>query len=308
MKSFRPYLFLIFFALITGTTFEVAKQALYHFTPAQTGAVRFAIASVLLFAFVFFTDKKLLKVDREHLKSLLLLGIAGVFGFNSFFFLGMKNASPVNAAIVIALGPAITAFLSYFLLKTKITWIQCFGTLVSFSGVLLVISDGNWAALGHILEGKGIVYIFLAAICWAFYSVGIKKYLKGVSTIQITTFTSFFGMIALVLFLLFSGESNLDWSVLPINAWFAILYMAVFTTFFGYLFWNYGIQKVGPDKAAIFGNLVPVVAMVTTWFLGESPNVFDILGALLVITGIFVVNSSAKKIQTSPEIKTSAAN
>ncbi|PJZ30421.1 DMT family transporter [Leptospira kmetyi] len=308
MKSFKPYLFLIFFALITGVTFEVAKQALYYFSAAQTGAFRFVIAVVFMFAFVFFTDKKLLKVDSGNLKSLILLGVVGVFGFNSFYFLGMRKASPVNGAIIIALGPAITAFLSYFLLRTKITLLQYLGTLVSFIGVLLVISDGRISALKSILEGEGIFYIFLAAVCWAFYSVGIKKYLKGVSTIQITAYTSLFGMISLVVFLLFMEGWNPNVFSFPFQAWLAILYMAIFTAFLGYLFWNYGIQEVGPDKAAVFGNLIPVVAMFTSWFLGESPNLFDILGTFFVILGIFVVNSKAKKIQTGPDIKTSTVN
>lgn len=308
MKSFKPYLFLIFFALITGVTFEVAKQALYYFSAAQTGAFRFIIAVVFMFAFVYFTDKKLLKVDRGNLKSMILLGIVGVFGFNSFYFLGMRKASPVNGAIIIALGPAITAFLSYFLLRTKITLIQYLGTFVSFIGVLLVISDGRISALKSILEGEGIFYIFLAAVCWAFYSVGIKKYLKGVSTIQITAYTSLFGMISLVVFLLLMEGWNPNIFSFPPKAWLAILYMAIFTAFLGYLFWNYGIQEVGPDKAAVFGNLIPVVAMLTTWFLGETPNLFDILGTFFVILGIFVVNSKAKKIQAGTDIKTSTVN
>ncbi|MBM9500853.1 EamA family transporter [Leptospira sp. 201903071] len=307
MNSIKPYLCLVLFAFITGTTFQVAKQALLYFSPAQTGALRFVLASILLFVFVFLNDRKLLKVNRENLKSFIFLGIVGVFGFNFFFFLGMKKASPINAAIIVALSPAITIFLSYLLLKTKITILQYVGTAVSFFGVIVVISDGNLSSIRSVLEGEGILFIFLAAACWAFYSVGMKKYLKGVSTVQITTFTSFFGTICLLFLIVLSGDYRIDWSKTPNSAWFAILYMSAFTTFFGYLFWNYGIQKVGPDKAAIFGNLIPVVAMLTTWFLGESLNFFDIIGALLVIAGIFIVNSKINRVVAAQDIKTSAA-
>ncbi|MBM9579519.1 EamA family transporter [Leptospira sp. 201903070] len=305
MNLIKPYFCLVLFAFITGTTFQVAKEALLYFSPAQTGALRFILGSFLLFIFVFINDRKLLKVNKEHLKSFILLGIVGVFGFNFFFFIGMKKASPINAAIIIALGPAITIFLSYLLLKTKIVFLQYLGTAVSFFGVLVVISDGNLSTIRSVLEGEGILFIFLAAACWAFYSVGMKKYLKGISTVQITTFTSFFGTLSLLVLILFSGDYHIEWTKTPNSAWFAILYMAAFTTFFGYLFWNYGIQKVGPDKAAIFGNLIPVVAMVTTWFLGESLNLFDIIGALLVITGIFIVNSKVNRIESTRKIETS---
>ncbi len=86
MNSIKPYLCLVLFALITGTTFQVAKEALLYFSPAQTGALRFVLASILLFTFVFLSDRKLLKVNKEHLRSFIFLGIVGVFGFNFFFF------------------------------------------------------------------------------------------------------------------------------------------------------------------------------------------------------------------------------
>ncbi|PKA14633.1 DMT family transporter [Leptospira haakeii] len=118
MSSIRPYLYLVFFALITGTTFHVAKEALAFFSPSLAGALRFVFATIFLFLFVLITDRKLLKVDRRNLIVFVSLGIIGVFGFNFFFFIGMKKASPMNAAIVIAASPAIAIFLSYFLLKT----------------------------------------------------------------------------------------------------------------------------------------------------------------------------------------------
>ncbi|WP_165780517.1 DMT family transporter [Leptospira haakeii] len=133
--------------------------------------------------------------------------------------------------------------------------------------------------------------ILIAASCWSFYSVGMKKYIPGVSTIQTTAFTALFGTISLLVLTLINGDWNTEFSVIPNSAWLAILYMAGLSTFLGYLCWNYGIQAVGPDKAVIFGNLIPVIAMLTSWVLGEAPNVYDLGGALLVIIGIFIVNA-----------------
>ncbi|TGK36023.1 hypothetical protein EHQ12_01540 [Leptospira gomenensis] len=306
MTRIKPYLSLLSFTFFTGTTFHVTKHALQSFTPAQTGAVRFLFASAMLFLFLFFSDKKLLRVGYKNLIVFVLLGIGGVFGFNTFFFLGMKKASPIDAAIIAAFGPAITVFLSLFLLKTKIRWNQYLGTFISFVGVITVISDGNLQSVGNVLESGGILHLFIAVFCWCLYSVGIKKYLSGVSAIQTTAYTSLFGMISLVCFVIVSGEFRFNPDDIPTSAWMAILYMAVFTTFFSYLFWNYGIQKLGPDKAAVFGNLIPIVAMFTTWFLGESPNPLDIVGAIVVIAGILIVNSRFGKFKTDP-IKTSTA-
>ncbi|TGK35778.1 DMT family transporter [Leptospira andrefontaineae] len=291
MQSFKPYLSLIFFALITGTTFHVAKEALTYFSPSLAGALRFIFATFFLLLFVFITNRKLLKVDRRTLLVFVSLGIIGVFGFNFFFFIGMQKASPMNAAIVIAASPAIAIFLSYFLLNTKVKIQHYLGTLISFLGVALVISDGSVSALVNAFHGEGILPILIAASCWSFYSVGMKKYIPGVSTIQTTAFTALFGTIALLVLTLINGDWNTEFSIIPNSAWLAILYMAGLSTFLGYLCWNFGIQAVGPDKAVIFGNLIPVIAMLTSWVLGETPNVYDLSGALLVIIGIFIVNA-----------------
>ncbi|TGK12383.1 DMT family transporter [Leptospira fletcheri] len=301
MQSIKPYVFLVFFALITGTTFHVAKEALSFFSPSLAGALRFVLATFFLFSFVFFTDRKLLKVDKRTLIVFVALGIIGVFGFNFFFFLGMKKASPMNAAIVVAVAPAIAIFLSYFLLKTRIRFQHYLGTLISFIGVMLVISDGSISALIQAFHGEGILFILTAATCWSFYSVGMKKFIPGVSTIQTTAFTALFGTIALLVLTLVNGDWSVEWKNAPGSAWYAILYMAAFSTFVGYLCWNYGIQAVGPDKAVIFGNLIPVVAMLTSWILGETPNVFDLGGAFLVIFGIFIVNTKLGFVKMSYE-------
>ncbi|TGK15252.1 DMT family transporter [Leptospira fluminis] len=301
MQSIKPYVFLVFFSLITGTTFHVAKEALSFFSPSLAGALRFVLATCFLFSFVFLTNRKLLKVDRRTLIVFVALGIIGVFGFNFFFFIGMKKASPMNAAIVVAVAPAIAIFLSYFLLKTKIKFQHYLGTLISFIGVMLVISDGSISAFIQAFHGEGILFILTAATCWSFYSVGMKKFIPGVSTIQTTAFTALFGTIALLVLTLINGDWNVEWKKAPGSAWSAILYMAALSTFVGYLCWNYGIQAVGPDKAVIFGNLIPVIAMLTSWILGETPNVFDLCGAFLVIFGIYIVNSKLGFVKMSYE-------
>lgn len=301
MQSIKPYVFLVFFSLITGTTFHVAKEALSFFSPSLAGALRFVLATCFLFSFVFLTNRKLLKVDRRTLIVFVALGIIGVFGFNFFFFIGMKKASPMNAAIVVAVAPAIAIFLSYFLLKTRIKFQHYLGTLISFIGVMLVISDGSISAFIQAFHGEGILFILTAATCWSFYSVGMKKFIPGVSTIQTTAFTALFGTIALLVLTLINGDWNVEWKKAPGSAWSAILYMAALSTFVGYLCWNYGIQAVGPDKAVIFGNLIPVIAMLTSWILGETPNVFDLCGAFLVIFGIYIVNSKLGFVKMSYE-------
>ncbi|TGK06615.1 hypothetical protein EHO59_00280 [Leptospira semungkisensis] len=305
MQSIKPYLSLLYFSLTTGVTFHVAKEALSYFSPSLTGALRFVLATILLFLFLLITNRKLLKVDRRSLLAFIFLGIIGVFGFNFFFFIGMKKASPMNAAIVVATSPAIAIFFSYFLLKTRLKFQHYLGTLISFLGVLLVISDGSIDALTNAFHGEGILFILLAATCWSLYSVGLKKYIPEASTIQTTAYTALFGTIGLFILTLINGDWNIEFWAIPNSAWLAILYMSVLTTFLGYLCWNYGIQTVGPDKAVIFGNLIPVVAMLTSWVVGESPNVFDLSGASLVIVGIFIVNAKLRSFRIEQKVEAS---
>ena len=127
--------------------------------------------------------------------------------------------------------------------------------------------------------------ILAGNVCWAFYGVLGRRYVKDSSPLATTTYTMVIGALSLVAVSLFTSNP-VPMSAIPVAAWGAIIFMALCTTVLGYLWWNLGMKEIGASKTALFFNLVPVVTMIISLLTGASLTLFQFLGAILVIMGV----------------------
>ncbi|WP_332694787.1 DMT family transporter [Halalkalibacter lacteus] len=137
-----------------------------------------------------------------------------------------------------------------------------------------------------------IDFVLLGAVStWALYSVIGRVVLRKFSSIVSTTYAVGFGTFFLLPFLLLESPwENIATSTL--SAWLAIAHMSVFVTVIGFILYYYGIQKIGAAKASIFINVMPVSAVImATLFLGETLTFATVIGALFVLSGVYVGTS-----------------
>ncbi|SFG61894.1 Threonine/homoserine efflux transporter RhtA [Priestia megaterium] len=288
MKS-RIYLMLIGFAIFTGATFNLAKYAVHYFSPASAAAWRFGIA-VLVMVLILGLQKQIKsKTIKIHWKMYILLGIIGIFGFNAFFFLGMQYTSPLNGALIMGTNPLVTALFAYFILKNPITKQQMLGISFALVGVILVLTQGSLEIIQLLSISKGDLLILAGNLCWALYGVLGRKYLNGSSSMETTTYTMIVGSLCLVILAAFSPSpqplSHVTWS-----AWEAILFMALFTSVLGYLWWNKGMATIGASNTSLFFNLVPVVTMILSILTGALITLPQVIGTCLVILGVLTAS------------------
>ncbi|MDN4865386.1 DMT family transporter [Priestia megaterium] len=287
MKS-RIYLMLIGFAIFTGATFNLAKYAVHYFSPASAAAWRFGIAA--LFMVLILGLQKQIKVEtiKIYWKMYILLGIIGIFGFNAFFFLGMHYTSPLNGALIMGTNPLVTALFAYFILKNPITKQQMLGISFALVGVTLVLTQGSLEIIQTLSISKGDLLILAGNLCWALYGVLGRKYLSGSSSMETTTYTMIIGSLCLVILTAFSPSPQ------PLShtssAWGAILFMALFTSVLGYLWWNKGMAAIGASNTSLFFNLVPVVTMILSILTGTLIALPQVIGTCLVILGVLVAS------------------
>jgi len=194
-------------------------------------------------------------VPLQHWKAYLTLGVVGVFGFNLFFFLGMETSSAINGALIMALNPLLTAVLGYVILRDKPSKQQWIAFPVGIAGVAIVVLGAG----AQLKIALGDVYILIASLNWALYNVLVKKMMP------------------------------------TIHAGSALLMMSLGGGVLAYLFWNASISNLGPSKAAIFMNLVPVTTMVIAAFEHVPPNHAQLLGAMLVISAVTFSSVSLSK-------------
>ncbi|MGR5866737.1 DMT family transporter [Bacillus cereus] len=199
MKN-KVYTQLLGFAIFTGGTFNASKYAVQYFEAIHIAAWRFGIAAFVMLCLLKNTKKILIwKYGCRIGPIIFLLGIVGVFGFNFFFFLGMKYTEAVNGALIMATNPLVTTLLASVILREKIVKRQAIGMLLALIGVVFVLTQGSFTILQHLSFSKGDFYILLGNICWALYGVLGRRFIKTGNPIQTTTYTMTIGALTFII-------------------------------------------------------------------------------------------------------------
>lgn len=286
MNYFKTYWMATMAAIFWGANFNLARPVIAEMGPYVAGASRYVLAAAVM---LLIAQTRREAVPLQHWKAYLTLGVVGVFGFNLFFFLGMETSSAINGALIMALNPLLTAVLGYVILRDKPSKQQWIAFPVGIAGVAIVVLGAG----AQLTIALGDVYILIASLNWALYNVLVKKMMPNkVSGIANTAGIMMVGALALTIAAIMHG----DHVVMPtIHAGSALFMMSLGGGVLAYLFWNASISSLGPSKAAIFMNLVPVTTMVIAAFEHVPPNHAQLLGAMLVISAVTFSSVSLSK-------------
>jgi drug/metabolite transporter (DMT)-like permease len=250
--------------------------------------LRFAVASVLLLGLTYRTEGKLPSVKRRDLPGIALLGLTGIAAYNIFFFKGLSLIEASRASLIVATCPVFIALFSAILFKEKLKLIGVLGIILSVTGAIVVVSRGNPLELfdGRIWLGEA--FIFGCVLCWTAYSLIGKAMMKELSPLVLVTYSAVVGTACLFVPALREGMLQTAWSI---GDWLCILYMGVFGTVIGFVWYYKGLKKIGPVKAGLFINFVPIWAIIFSRLILEeslTPSLF--VGAALVIGGVYLTN------------------
>jgi drug/metabolite transporter (DMT)-like permease len=135
--------------------------------------------------------------------------------------------------------------------------------------------------------------IFGCVLSWVSYSLIGKIVMRDVLPVSAVTWACLIGAAVLLPTALFEGmAANLADYSMP--AWISILYLGFFGTCLGFIWYYEGIREIGPSKAGVFINFVPISAVLMSFFLlGETIDASLLIGAALVLTGIYLANRPA---------------
>lgn len=274
-----------------GGTFVVGKLLSQNMSAYSAAFLRFAVASVCLSAIAYTTNKSLFKINRKHLLPLIFLGLTGIAAYNVFFFKGLRLIEANRASIIIAMCPSFIAIASAIFYKEKFSWFKVLGLIISFIGVAIVITRGHFTSLLNEHLGFGELFIFFCVLCWVIYTLIGKKLLQTISSYTAVMYASLFGMILLLPFA-WANDLTEAFQKATLFNWIQIIYLGVFGTVLGFIWYYKGIQKIGSTKAGIFINLVPVNAIwIAALILKEPISLSLIAGGAFVIIGVYITNN-----------------
>ncbi|WP_432722613.1 DMT family transporter [Jeongeupia wiesaeckerbachi] len=287
------YLKLALTAFFWGGVFHLAKYSVGHLSPLAIGAWRFLSAGLLLVPLVYWREGLDWAGLRRNALPLLAMAVVGICAFNLALFYGLRWTSPVNGALIMALTPALTVLLSALLNRDAVSRRQLGGLALGLAGVGVVVSHGSLAALLALTFTPGDALVFCGALAMAVYSSIPRRYVHGLTSLQISAATVGLGGV------LMGGAAQFlsaDFYTLPPTGVIAaIAAMSVFASVLAYMWWNDGIAKLGPAKTAIYFNLVPIFTALIGIALGQPPSGAQLAGTVLVIGGVLMSTRPAPK-------------
>ena len=280
----RFYGLMILTTVFWGGAFPAGKIVSSFLEPATASFIRFLVALPFFFILLIIFGESYKISRKNHLKA-AIFGIMQITLYNFLFFKGLQFTSSSNATLIIASGPAMTTVMAaLFLEEEKIDREKVLGIVLAFIGVALIVLNGSSKAEGSI---TGDLIISAAALVFAIYTIFARYVLKELTPLQLTSWGTVYGVLALFILSLFEGKPDTIDSSLII----AMIYLSLFAGVFGFLFYNIGTKHIGASKAAIFINLVPVFGVVTSIIvLGEILLPIHILTFLLIAMGVYLVN------------------
>jgi len=290
------YVAVILAFVFWGCTFVAFKYAILSFRPITVVFFRLLVSIFFLFGFAL-AFKRLNRIKKKDQKWFFLLALVEPF----FYFLGesfgLTLVTATVGAVIISTIPLIVPFAAYYLFREKLTPMNYLGLGISFAGVLLVVltKSGGLAA-----DWKGILLMFVAVLSAVSYTMVVKILAEDYTPITITAYQSFYGLLMFVpLFLIFEVP-HLDIIQWTTNSLLAVGFLGVFGSGICFILITIGIRELGAARANIFGNLIPVVtALVSFFVLKEAMPLLKILGIVIVILGLLLSQISSLRVKSN---------
>ena len=274
-------------ALVAGS-FSLGAMAAPHIAPLALTTLRFALAAVVLWAFLRFRGERAPAAAFHALWRYILLG--GLFSlYFVLMFEGLKTARPVSAAAVYATTPLVTAGFGWLLLGQRASARMAVAVWIAALGALWVIFRADLAALMSFGIGRGEAIYFLGCVAHSLYIPLIRILNRGESALVFTLGTVIGAMVGLTL----AGLPALvatDWAALPPIVWITILYTAVFATAASFALTQFASLRIPAANVMAYTYLVPVWVILWEIALGAGgPPVMILPGIALILLALIAM-------------------
>lgn len=288
--------------LLWGGNYLASKVVVAESPPFTAAFVRFLLATALILLLYARTPGARLP-RRAEWPGLAALGFV-FFLYNVLFYAGLKATTSANAALLAAISPAMTAVLSAALGKERVRPVQVFGMALSFTGVALVVlkgavglggsgtaaaGSGGPVGAGVFAFNPGDSVIIAASTTWSFYTLLGKRAMETSSPLAVTAFAWVVGTALLFPAALIERHSH-GWFAFSAAGWWSLAYVVVFSSVACFTWWYEGVKVVGPTRASVFINLIPLTGLVLSPLLLKEPvTLRQLAGAALILGGVYLV-------------------
>jgi drug/metabolite transporter (DMT)-like permease len=281
---------LLLVVLMWALTFPTFKVAWRRIDPVAFTALRFAAMVAISLAVLGFARSRV-RVRKADIPFIAASGLAGYFAYQLLFILGLDRTTVVASAILISTHPLFSVLFAWLLGRERPSRRQLVGVGVAFLGVAVFLQV--WNALGSATWGD--LLSLGAAAAFGAYGVINQPLGKRYPSRELMAYTLVIGG-GLVALVGLPAMLRQDWGAARPIDWAIMVFAVIGPVYVAYALWNWAIQRRGIARTTVYGFAVPVVAAVlAVVFLDETLEPVQVLGALLVVSGVVLTRLSAKR-------------
>jgi drug/metabolite transporter (DMT)-like permease len=283
----RAYVLLTLTALCWGANAVFGRLAVGEISPMALVSLRWLGALGLLVAFAHTQVRRDWPAIRERLPFVAAMGAIGFTVFNALFYLAAHWTTAINIGIIQGSIPVFVLIGALVAYRTRVAGLQVAGVLVAMLGVALVAAGGDLARLASLALNFGDVLMIAACALYAGYTLGLSR------RPLVSPLSLFTGMAAaafvtsLPLALAEAALGRFQW---PTPAgWLILGLVTLFPSFLAQISFIQGVTLIGPSRAGVFVNLVPVFASILALLILQEPfRLFHAVALALVLGGIWL--------------------
>ncbi|UWX56528.1 EamA family transporter [Maribacter litopenaei] len=285
---------LAFFAIyvIWGSTYLLNKIAVTELPAFMLAGIRFITAGSLIFLIAKFLKISLVVTKRQLGNSIIAGFLFLTFG-NGVVVWALKFVDSGFAALEISAQPLVVLLLMRVLQGKRIQPMSLVGVGLGMVGIYLLVSQKQIISQ----EGAflGMILIFFCMLSWAYGSLFVGKADLPPNYFVNTGYQMVTGGILLFIISAVIGEewiSPIQWST-PVK-WSMIL-LVLLGSIVAFTAFNYLLKVVSPEKVATSSYVNPVIAMILGWyFLNEEITLQSAIAALILLTGVYFINTKKR--------------
>ncbi len=290
-KNYLAYILLAMATLFWSGNFIVGKFAtLFEIPPLSLNVLRWFSVWLIL---IPFTYKEILNDFLYIKKNILIIGLMGVLSistFNSVVYFALNYTQVINAVLVLAAIPAATIVISSIMKVDKTNYFQIFGLILSIFGIGYIISYGEIERIISLNFNKGDLWMLVCVLTWSLFSTLLKKYKFKFSQFTLLHLMVSVGILFLIPQYFFEKSIGLEINFSQ-NFFLILFYVVVFPAIAAYYCWQKGVAILGPNKATMFVQLMPLFSVVMAIIIFKEKFAFyHFAGAVFIVSGIYLSN------------------
>ncbi len=283
--SLRKWGTLVILSLIWGSSYILIKKGLTGLTPIQLGSLRVIVTTIIIAPIGY---QKIKHIPRQKMKWVALSAFVGSFFPAYLFAFAETEISSSITAVMVSLTPLFTLLISVFVFGEELLKKQVFGVLIGFTGIIVLINNELFASSFNILY---IMFIVLAAFCYAINANVLKYKLSNIPALGIVFMSFLFMFIPAFIILCFSDFPFSDFASDPliIESIIYIVILALFGTAIAKVLYIKLLAISTPVFSVSTTYLMPVVAIFWGLLDGEEFKLTQFTGTAIILLGVYLV-------------------